>query len=176
VTDQLPAHPVEASVQSEEGRWSLRMERDIPHSLERVWAALTKADQVRQWAPYVPARDLDLVGDVLLPQAEGGEPAEELSEPGQVVEAQRPRLLVLLWGGHIVRYELTPTSSGHVRLVLTHTFDQRQEAPDYASGWHLCLSALAARLDGRDVPPVAGHAALEFGWQALRDDYAKLLT
>jgi uncharacterized protein YndB with AHSA1/START domain len=85
------------------------------------WAALTKADQVRQWAPYVPARDLDLVGDVLLPQAEGGEPAEELSEPGQVVEAQRPRLLVLLWGGHIVRYELTPTSSGHVRLVLTHT-------------------------------------------------------
>ena len=176
MTDQLPEHPVEASVQSKEGRWSLRMERDLPHSLERVWAALTKADQVRHWAPYVPARDLDVVGDVLLPQAERGEPAQETPEPGQVLEAERPRLLVLLWGGHVVRYELAPIPSGQVHLVLTHTFDHREDAPDYASGWHLCLAALAARLDGQDVPPVAGHAALEFGWQALRDDYAKLLA
>jgi len=176
VTDQLPQYPVQASVQSEAGRWSLRLERDIAHSPEQVWAALTKADRVRQWAPYAPARDLDVVGDVLLPQAEGGEPAEGAPEPGQVLEADRPRLLVLLWGGQIVRYELTPTSSGQVHLVLIHTFDQREEAPDYASGWHLCLSALVGRLDGRDVPAVAGNVAREYGWQSLRDDYAGLLA
>jgi len=50
------------------------------------------------------------------------------------------------------------------------------EAPDYASGWHLCLSALSTRLDGHDVPPVAGSVARNYGWQDLRDDYAKLLN
>jgi uncharacterized protein YndB with AHSA1/START domain len=176
MTDQLPAHPIQGSVRTEQGRWSLRMERDIPHTPEMVWAALTKADQVRRWAPYAPARDLDVVGEVLLPQAEGGEPAEGSAEPGEVLQADRPRLLVLLWGGHIVRYELTPTSPGQVHLVLTHIFDEREEAPDYASGWHLCLSALIARLDGQDVPPVAGSAARDHGWEALRDDYAELLS
>ena len=176
MTDQLPAYPLRANVQSDGGRWSLRMERDIPHSPELVWAALTKADQVRRWAPYAPARDLDVLGDVDLPQSERGEPAEGSSEPGQVLEADRPRLLVLLWGGHVVRYELTQTDSEHVHLVLTHTFDQREEAPDYASGWHLCLSALLGRLDGDDVPAVAGSVAREYGWQALRDNYAELLN
>jgi uncharacterized protein YndB with AHSA1/START domain len=176
VNDQLAAHPVQGSVHAEQGRWSLRMERDIPHPAEVVWAALTKADQVRRWAPYAPARDLDVVGDVSLPQAEGGEPAEGSAEPGEVLEVDRPRLLVLLWGGHMVRYELTPTHPGHVHLVLIHIFDQREEAPDYASGWHLCLSALIARLDGQDVPPVAGSAARDYGWEALREDYAELLS
>jgi uncharacterized protein YndB with AHSA1/START domain len=174
--DQLRAHPVQGSVEAERGRWSLRMDRDIPHSVEVVWAALTKAEQVRRWAPYAPSRDLDVVGDVQLPQAEGGEPAEGSAEPGRVLQADRPRLLVLLWGGHIVRYELTPAVPGHVRLVLTHIFDNREEAPEYASGWHLCLSALIARLDGQDVPPVAGSAARDHGWEALRDDYAELLS
>jgi hypothetical protein len=47
-----------------------------------------------------------------------------------------------------------------VHLVLIHTFDQPEEAPDYASGWHLCLGALIARLDGHDVPPVVGEVKL----------------
>jgi uncharacterized protein YndB with AHSA1/START domain len=176
VTDQIPTYPVEASVQAAQGRWSLRLERDLAHSPERVWAALTKAEQICQWAPYAPARDLDVVGEVPLPQAEGGKPSDGPPEPGEVLELDPPRLLVLLWGGHIVRYELTPTSSGQVHLVLTHTSDERGEAPDYASGWHLCLSALSARLDGHDMPPVAGSAARDYGWQDLRDDYAKLLN
>ena len=176
MNDQISIHPVEASVQAEQGRWSLRLERDLAHSPEKVWAALTKAEQICRWAPYAPARDLDVVGDVPLPQAEGGKPSAGPPEPGEVLEVDPPRLLVLLWGGHIVRYQLTLTASGQVHLVLTHTFDERKGAPDYASGWHLCLGALTARLDGHDVPPVAGSAARDYGWQGLRDDYAKLLS
>ena len=68
---------------------TVRMERDIPHSPDLVWAALTKADHVRRWAPYAPARDLDVVGDVDLPQSERGEPAEGSSVTGQVLEADQ---------------------------------------------------------------------------------------
>lgn len=175
MSQQLPQHPVEATVERDAGRWSLRMERLLNHPPEQVWVALTRADHIRRWAPYAPDRDLDVVGDVPLPQAEGGQSADGPAEPGRVVEVDPPRLLVLLWGGHLLRFELAPIPTG-VRLVLTHTFDEPSEAADYASGWHLCLGALTARLGGQDVSPVAGHAARDHGWEVLREEYAGLLA
>jgi uncharacterized protein YndB with AHSA1/START domain len=175
MTNQLPMHPAEATLDRSDDRWMLRMERTLHHPAERVWAALTRADEIRRWAPYAPDRDLDVVGVVPLPQAEGGQAAEGPPEPGEVLVAESPRLLVLNWGGHQLRFDITPVSDG-VRLSLTHTFDERDEAADYASGWHLCLNALSAKLDGKDVPPVAGSAAREYGWQDLRDEYALMLT
>jgi uncharacterized protein YndB with AHSA1/START domain len=175
MTNKLPTHSAEASLDRSDDRWVLRMERTFRHPAERVWAALTRADELRRWAPYIPDRDLDVVGDVPLLQSEGGEPAEGRPDPGKVLVSERPRLLVVDWGGHLLRFEITPARDG-VRLVLTHTFDVRDEAADYASGWHLCLSALSARLDGKDIPPVAGSAAREHGWQDLHDEYALMLA
>ena len=43
--------------------WTLAFTRDLPHSAERVWAALTQRDQLGQWAPFVPNRDLDVQDD-----------------------------------------------------------------------------------------------------------------
>ena len=51
-----------------------------------------------------------------------------------------------------------------------------EEAADYASGWHLCLNALSARLDGKDVRLSPARAAREYGWQELRDEYALMLA
>jgi uncharacterized protein YndB with AHSA1/START domain len=175
MTSQLPTHPAEAALDRSDDRWVLRMERTLHHPAERVWTALTSADEIRRWAPYAPDRDLDAIGEVPLPQAEGGQPAEGPPEPGEVLVAEPPRLLVLNWGGHELRFEITPVPTG-VRLSLTHTFEVSEEAADYASGWHLCLNALSARLDGKDVPPVAGSAAREYGWQELRDEYALILA
>ena len=76
MTSQLPTHPAEATLDRSDDRWVLRMERTLHHPAERVWAALTRADEIRRWAPYAPSRDLDVVGEVPLPQAEGGQPAE----------------------------------------------------------------------------------------------------
>jgi uncharacterized protein YndB with AHSA1/START domain len=175
MTDQLPTHPAEATLDRSDDRWVLRIERTLHHPAERVWAALTRADEIRRWAPYAPERDLDVVGEIPLPQSEGGEPAEGPPDPGEILVADQPRLLVVDWGGHLLRFEITPAPDG-VRLVLTHTFDIRDQAADYASGWHLCVNALSARLDGKEVPPVAGSAAREYGWQDLRDEYALMLA
>lgn len=174
VTEDLPMHHVDATVRRDGDRWVLRMERLLRHPADRVWAALTHADEIRRWAPYAPDRDLDRVGDVPLPQAEGGRPADGPPEAGRVIVADPPHLLVLAWGEHELRWELTPTADG-VLLVLSHVFDEPAEAPDYASGWHLCLAVLAARLDGQDPPPAAGEAAKDYGWERLREEYAQVL-
>jgi hypothetical protein len=99
MTDQLPTHPAEATLNRADDRWVLRMERTLHHPAERVWAALTRADEIRRWAPYAPDRDLDVVGEVPLPQAEGGEPAEGPPEPGEVIVVDSPRLLVWIGVG-----------------------------------------------------------------------------
>lgn len=99
MSNQLPQFPVEATVERSDGRWTLRMERQLDYPPERVWVALTRASEIRRWAPYAPDRNLDQVGEVPLPQAEGGAPAEGEAEPGRILEVDPPRLLVLLWGG-----------------------------------------------------------------------------
>jgi hypothetical protein len=38
-------------------------------------------------------------------------------------------------------------------LILVHTFDDRLKAARDGAGWHVCLDALAAELDGEPDPP-----------------------
>jgi hypothetical protein len=170
MTDQLPAYPLQADVQSDGGRWSLRMERDIPHSPDLVWAALTKADQVRRWAPYAPARDLDVVGDVDLPN-----PSAEACRRiiGAGTGPRQTGRYCSCCSGAATGVTNSPRPTPGAFIVLTHTFDQREEAPDYASGWHPAQRTPGP--DGHDVPAVAGSRP-GIRLATLRDNYAELLN
>ena len=44
-----------------------------------------------------------------------------------------------------------------------------------AAGWHVCLDVLDGVASGAATSRVVGEAALEHGWEALRDSYAELL-
>ena len=46
--------------------WELVFVRDLRHLLEKVWAALTEPDQLREWAPFTADRDLGSIGDATL--------------------------------------------------------------------------------------------------------------
>jgi activator of Hsp90 ATPase-like protein len=131
MTDQLPTHPVEATLDRSDDRWVLQMERTLDHPAERVWAALTRADEVRRWAPYAPDRDLDVVGAVPLPQAEGGEPADGPAEPGEVLVADPPRLLV--WTGVgtccVSRSHLCPPAYGSCLRTRSTYMTRRPTTP-----------------------------------------------
>ncbi len=51
----------------------------------------------------------------------------------------------------------------------------RDPAAMNAAGWHLCLDVLDGVLSGAATSRVVGEAALDHGWEALRDRYAELL-
>lgn len=97
-----------------DGRLVLRFERNFSHPVERVWAAITEPDELKQWFPG----------------------------SADMTELDRPHVVALAWKGESVRMELRPLS-GNTVLVLTHVFDDANQTTNHAAGWHASLDALA---------------------------------
>jgi uncharacterized protein YndB with AHSA1/START domain len=152
--------------------WVLVLERTLEHPREEVWAALTEAGEIPKWGPFAPDRDLTAAGTVRLAHINMPE-AEEMQ--GEVLEAASPHLLVFRWGSDILRWELSDGGDGNTVLVLRHRFADREQAPSYAAGWHLCLEGLAGTLAGKEMPSMVGHNAYQYGYQELYDRYAAYL-
>lgn len=152
------------------GRWVLRMTRELPHDVERVWPKLTEPDELRRWSPVVPDRPLTSAGPATARESPDQDPVD-----AEVLVSDRPRELSHRWGPHLLRWTLTPTESG-CRLTLEHTFDEQADRGSFAAGWHLCLAVLVAQLDGHDVERVVGSRASDYGWESLEARYRASLS
>jgi uncharacterized protein YndB with AHSA1/START domain len=166
-----PGPPAEVECHAAGDRWTLTFVRDLRHPPDRVWAALTEPDQLRDWAPFVADRDLGRPGEATLTMIDG-DVAEDL--PAAVTRAEPPTLLEYSWGDDLLRWELAPTPRG-TRLTLRHTVEDRDMAPKVAAGWHLCLVVAERLLDGQPIGPIRGEDARNYGWDDLREAYAKAL-
>ena len=166
-----PSPPTAAEYHADGDRWTLVFVRAMRHPPERVWDALTKPDQVAEWAPYTADRDLGRTGDATLTMIDG-DVAQELS--AHVTRAERPHLLEYSWGEDLLRWELAPEGAG-TRLTLRHTLADRDWLPKAAAGWHLCLDVAERFLDGQPVGPIRGRDAMNHGWQELHGAYAERL-
>ena len=155
-----------ATLHTKDGQTTLRFERRLAHPPQKVWRALTDPAELTHWFPQ------DLVGSF----APGGKLRFVFRErpsldgaavpdfTGEVLEADPPRLLVYTWAGDTLRWSLTPDGDGCL-LVFTDTFTEHGKAARDGAGWHLCLDALGARLDGAP----AGQGT---GWREYYDAYA----
>jgi uncharacterized protein YndB with AHSA1/START domain len=163
--------PLPATLHPAGDRWTLVLTRDLPHPPERVWSALTEAAQLAQWSPFDSDRDLGTPGDATLTTVDGD---ERVPLPTRITRAERPALLEYTWDKDLLRWELAPTPAG-TRLTLCHTVERRDTAPMMAAGWHLCLDVADDLLAGKEVRPIRGKAAMDHGWERLRDGYAETL-
>ncbi|QYC41927.1 hypothetical protein Nocox_21615 [Nonomuraea coxensis DSM 45129] len=148
MNESLTLHP--------DGRTSLSMRRRLPHPPEKVWRALTEPGHLAAWFPAEVTFDGDRVGYGFGPG-------------GRVTHREPPRLLAHTWGEDHLRWELEPDEDGGTLLTLTHTFSDRHGAASFAAGWHTCLIALLAHLDGRS--PAAAPADMG----RLHEDYVHIL-
>ncbi|MGH2990706.1 MAG: SRPBCC family protein [Solirubrobacterales bacterium] len=165
------SHAADAVLRDDQGRAVLRFERTFPHPPERAWAALTDPGEMAAWHPS-PFELEPQVGETVsyLPNPEIPEMPD-----GEVIEYDPPRLLAHTWGDDHLRWALRPHDDGCL-LVLTHTFDDRFKAARDATGWHLCLEALATTLDGtltgEPFPAEAGaERVIPSGWRDLNRAY-----
>lgn len=130
---------------ADDGRHSvLRMERRLAHPPAKVWAAITRPAHLANWFPSEVTLELKPGGAMgfHFPGDEGP------GMTGEVTDAEEPRVFAFSWGDDHLRWEITPDGDGGSLLTLEHTFGDRFGAASFASGWHLCLSALGQFLDG----------------------------
>lgn len=145
-------------------KWTLILVRQLRHSPEKVWQALTDPAQVREWAPYVVDGSLGTSGSTVNLQWVGA-PAPFATT---VTRAEEPR--VLEYGD--MRWELEEADGG-TRLTLWHSIDRRFISMG-AAGWHIAIDVLDYLLAGTPIGRIVGGDAMQFaGWQRLNGEYAE---
>jgi len=163
--DQYTPGPASgAQIRKDGEKWTLILVRELRHSPEKVWQALTDPAHLREWAPFVADGNLGTAGaTVKLTWVGAPKPMET-----RVTRADAPWLLEY----HDIRWELEALGGG-TRLTLWHSIDRRFISWG-AAGWHICFDVLERLLAGEPMGRRAGAEAMNFdGWQRLNAEYAK---
>jgi len=170
--DREPYAPGPASgaqVQKDGEKWTLVLVRELRHSPETVWQALTDPAHLREWAPFDADGSLGTAGRTVKLTTVGA-PAPHVTE-ATVTRADAPEVLEYNWGDKI-RWELEAFGRG-TRLTLWTSIDRRFISMG-AAGWHICFDVLDHLLSGTPLGRIVGVEALKFGgWQRLNAEYAK---
>ena len=160
----IPGPASAAQIRKDGEKWTLILVRELRHSPEKVWQALTDPAHLREWAPFEVDASLGKVGTVKLTWVGAPQPLET-----RVTRADAPR--VLEYGD--TRWELEALNGG-TRLTLWTNIDRRFISMG-AAGWHIALDVLDHLLGGTPIGRIAGGDAMKFaGWQRLCAEYAKL--
>jgi len=159
-----------AHVEKDGEKWTLVLVKQLRHSPERVWQAITDPAHLREWAPFDAGGNLSVVGTTVKLTTVGA-PGPHITET-IVKRADAPRLLEYTWGDFDMRWELVPTSNG-TRLTLW-TNIARPFISMGAAGWHICFDVLDRLLDGQPIGRLVGPETMKFeGWQRLNAEYAR---
>ena len=153
-----------ARILKEGEKWTLILVRELRHSPEKVWQALTDPAHLREWAPFEADGSLGTVGTTVKLTWAG---TSRVSET-RVTRAEAPKLLEY----HDIRWELEALGGG-TRLKLWHNIDRRYISWG-AAGWHIAFDVLDRLLSGTPIGRIVGADAAKFGgWQRLNAEYAK---
>jgi uncharacterized protein YndB with AHSA1/START domain len=167
--DQYTPGPASgAEVRKDGEKWTLILVRELRHSPEKVWQALTDPAQLREWAPFDVDGSLGTAGSTVK-IAVVGAPTPQVSETA-VKRADARKVLEYDWGGNDLRWELEPVDGG-TRLTLWHSIDRRFISMG-AAGWHICFDVLERLLDGNPLGRIVAGDAMKFEWSRLNSEYA----
>ncbi|MFD9947420.1 SRPBCC domain-containing protein [Nonomuraea sp. NPDC059023] len=147
----------DGTLETIDGRPALRFERTLPHSVERVWRAVSTPAELERWFPatvdWTPAE---------------GETLQAYGATGEVTEVDAPHRLAWTFGGEHYSFELSAQQGG-CRLIFTHVFGVRAIAAQVATGWHTYLSRLESHLAGRHLSEQEANKP----WKDIHERYAE---
>ncbi len=169
IEDYNPGPADLAHVEKDGDNWTLVLTKELRHSPDKVWNAITDPEHLKDWAPFDASDNLGSLGAKVTLTTVGA-PAEYASET-TVTRADAPHFLEYTWNNFNMRWQLEATPEG-TRLHLWTNIDRRFIAMG-AAGWHVCFGVLEAMLDGDPIGRTTGPDAMKFaGWQRLHKEYA----
>jgi len=158
---------------------TLRIERLLPGTRERVWEYLTQSDLRRQWMAAGDMEEEEGSSFELvwrndeLTDPPGERPAgfgDEHRMQSRIVEYDPPRKLTITWSGSgNVTFELAQRGDDVLLTVIHRRLPDRSSLLMHAAGWHIHLDILAARMTG-EKPETFWD-----GWSRLMTDYDQRL-
>jgi uncharacterized protein YndB with AHSA1/START domain len=150
-----------------EEKWILVVVKDLRHSPEKVWQALTDPAHLREWAPFDADGSLGAAGNKVNLTTVGAPRVTETT----VTRADEPELLEYKWGDFNMRWQLEALAEG-TRLTLWTNIPRPYIAMG-AAGWHICFDVMDHLLSGNPVGRITGPEAMNFeGWQRLNAEYS----
>ena len=150
-------------LQDVKGRSQLRFTRQLAHSREKVWEALTEPEHLAAWFPTTI--EGERAAGARLRFSFPGREAPPFE--GKMITYDPPSVLEFRWGEDLIRFEVQPDGGGSV-LTLVDTLDERGKAARDAAGWHVKLDVLASYLAGEDVADGDGDK-----WKPLNAAYSE---
>lgn len=159
-----------ARVEKDGEKWTLVLVKQLRHSPEKVWKAITDPAHLREWAPFDADASLSAAGNRVKLTTVGA-PGPHITET-TVKRAEPPNLLEYSWGDFDMRWQLEALGDG-TRLTLWTNIARPYIAMG-AAGWHICFDVLDHLLAGEPVGRIVGPEAMKFpGWQRLNAEYAE---
>lgn len=136
-----------------DGRPAVRFERTYPHSIDRVWEAVTRPEVLARWFPSGVSHEAQVGGTIEF----HGDPYSDPST-GEILEFEPPTRFAYTWGPDELHFELEQIGES-CRLVLVNVLAERNTAARNASGWHVCLAELEKVLASESSSGPHGAAA-----------------
>jgi uncharacterized protein YndB with AHSA1/START domain len=161
-----------AQIRKDGEKWTLILVRELRHSPEKVWQALTDPADLREWAPFEADGSLGTVGTTVKLTTVGA-PARHVTET-IVTRADVPKVLVYKWGDHDIRWELEAFDGG-TRLTLWTNIGRRFISMG-AAGWHICFDVLDRLLSGTPIGRLVGPDAVKLNRGGLQNNAPAMLA
>ena len=149
--------------------YTIRYDRHSKHSPSRLWAAITRADEVSAWMDYPAKIDLRVGGEWHVDFGRTGD--GELA--GVIVRVEPGKVLTYAWGLSMCEWTITPASEGcdYTFVHAGMAFRDIEDEEGLAAGWHDFFDRLDLHLDGIHISESEQKAR----WNALKPAYKEML-
>ncbi|TBL71349.1 SRPBCC family protein [Paenibacillus thalictri] len=134
-----------AVIQKSGDGYTVRYERRLKHSVEKVWSYLTENEKLSRWFSELRVEDLREGGSIQFAMPDG------TFIEMKILELTLYSVLEYTWAEDIVRLELYPESYG-CRLVMIETLTKLTDhTPKDVAGWDVCLDVIEMLLEGKTI-------------------------
>ncbi|MEB2300155.1 SRPBCC family protein [Lysinibacillus xylanilyticus] len=133
-----------ATIQKQQNSSIVKFNRPLSHSVDAVWAVLTENEKLQKWMNNLEIIDLRKNGKIHFNMNDGTDTYMEVT----ITDYVEKEVLEFDWGKDTVRFELSPTSSGSMLVLLESIGELTEHTPKDLAGWHICLDLLSDLLNG----------------------------